>query len=118
MGVADVSGCARAVCTYSDRPRCRSSGDASHHEIVGTDQHRAFNLAEAHARAAQLVWTQTFSDDANLASGQSEIRRDRLDVRLAVNVLFSQQTVGNTHRFVPAGASPTTLEVQSATEDA
>src|SRR5208282_3196668 len=34
------------------------------------------------------------------ASGQSETRRDRFDVRLAVDVLFSQQAVGDAHELL------------------
>jgi hypothetical protein len=44
-------------------------------------------------------------------------------VRLAVDVLFSQQAVGDAHEFVPAGSrvtrlTLTSLELQSVTEDA
>ena len=78
---------------------------------------RAFDVAKVHAGAAQLGRAQALSDDANLASGQSETGCDRLNVRFAVDVLFSQQAVGDAHRFV-RGASATWLEVQSATTDA
>ena len=84
MGVADVV----RWCRRTDRPRGRALGHAGHHEIVGADQDRAFDLAEAHAGAAEFGRTQALADDANLASGQSEAGRHRLDVRLAVDVLL------------------------------
>ena len=97
MGVTDVGA---AVRIHYHRPRRRALGNASHQEIVRTDEHRALDVAKEHAGAAQLRRTQALSHDANLASRQNEARRHRLDVRLAVDVLLPQQAVGDAHEFV------------------
>src|SRR5271166_5646537 len=99
MWIANMSGPVRA---YDYRSRCGSFWHPRHHKIVGTDQYRAFDLAKTHAGTAQFDGTQAFPNDTDFASGQSETRRHRFDVRFAVDVLLSQQTVRDAHEFVPA----------------
>jgi hypothetical protein len=40
---------------------------------------------------------QAFAADADFASWESEGRRNRVDMRLAVDVLLTQQAIGNAH---------------------
>ncbi len=105
--VADMAIGSSAVRAHGDRTGGCAIGHARYEEIVGTDKDCAFDLAEMHAGPAQLVGTKALSRNSNLPSGQRERRGDGLDVRLAVDVLFSQQTIGDAHEM----ASATRLEV-------
>jgi hypothetical protein len=78
-----------SVGTHNDRSGNRVFWHTRDYEIIGADYDRGFHLAEMHARAAQLRRTQAAADDANLSAGQSEARRNRLDMRLAVNIFLA-----------------------------
>jgi len=60
--------------------------------------------------------------DAHFASGQSKRRCNRVDMRLAIDVLLAQQAIGDAHEFILAEqrdtSSLTSLEDQSGVEDA
>ena len=83
--------------------------------------------------------TKTLADDSHFSAGQGAGWSDRLNVRFTVDVLFSQQAIGNAHdyflpdffrRFLTAGdghfvitlllllSLSTLLEDQSAAGDA
>ncbi len=97
MRIADVS-----VGTDDNVAGSGSVGNAGDDEVVGTDEHRAFHFSEAHAGTAEFVGMEAFAADANFASGQSKGRRNRVDMRFAVDVLLTQETIGYAHELDPA----------------
>ena len=66
--------------------RCSTFGNARHDELLGTDDDGAIDVAEMYRRAAQFARTQAAAHDANFASGQSAMRIDGVDMRIAVEV--------------------------------
>ena len=76
-------------------------------KIVGTDDDRALDFAKTHLRPAQLLRPQAAANDADFASGQSGAGLHRLNMRVAIDVLLAQQSVGNSHELqIPDKRAP------------
>src|ERR1700730_5315507 len=78
----------------SGRSAGRHSGDQ---KVVRADDHGTLNFSKTHCRATQLRGTQAAADDAHLASRQGGAGKHGLNVRVAIDILLTQQTVGNSH---------------------
>ena len=60
-------------------------GNASHDELLGTDDDGSVDVTEMYRRATHSAGPQAVAEDADLASGQSAVRLDRVNLRIPVH---------------------------------
>src|SRR6266481_5296177 len=92
VAIADVS-----VTVDGHRAGVRAIGHTRDQEIFRADDDRALDATEIHFRPGELRRLECLTHKSHFTSGKRGGGLDRVNLRIAISVLFAQQSVGDAH---------------------